>query len=72
MDMQQPPEPPAIHFYTTTDQNVVRFPTPREVLRITPEGQVQRNGVPLEELSKDELLVVVREMIDLVRKGHSR
>ena len=71
MDMQQPPETPVIEMpagnLTFTTEYVAKFPAPVEVLRITSDGRIERHGKPIEQLSSDELLAVVRELVDLVR-----
>ena len=63
MDMQQPP---ALHYMTTTDQNVIKQPKP--VLTIMADGKIMRGDAPIESLSKEQLIVVVNELIDLIRK----
>ena len=71
MDMQQPPETPVIEMpagnLTFTTESLAKFPAPVEVLRITPDGKIERRGMPIEQLSKDDLLVVVRELVELIR-----
>jgi hypothetical protein len=63
MDMNQPPA-----IYWTTDANGLTIKQPKPVVTITAAGQVMRGDAPLESLSKEQLIVVVNELIDLIRR----
>lgn len=38
------------------------------VLIISPGGKILRNGVPIEEISSDERLLVIRELVALIKE----
>lgn len=55
---------------TTTTSGAITFaPTPSKiVLTITDDGAIKRGETRIEDLDRDELLAVVRELVDLIRK----
>lgn len=66
MDMQEPPKS-HIEFYTTKDMSI-NIPTPKVIMTINADGRKMRGDKELKELSKEELLTLVDELIDLIRK----
>lgn len=40
----------------------------KEVLVIAPDGAVRRRGIPVEDLTREELLVVISELVDLISR----
>lgn len=64
MDMQQPP----MAYYTSAYDLSVRIPESKVVMRITADGKKMRGDKELKDLTRDELLMLVDDLVDLIRK----
>lgn len=53
---------------TSNPPAVVLVEQPSEVLRIMQDGTFMRGSVPVSDLSKDELIKLVHDLVDLIRK----
>lgn len=66
--------PPPLNLTGTVplaDRYAVRQDRPQMILTITQEGEIKRHDKPLEELSREELIAVVRELVQMITKGRS-
>lgn len=52
-----------------TPQFQIRQDRPQMILTITPDGTIMRQNKPLDELSREELIAVVRELVAMICKG---
>ena len=69
MDIKPPPEMPAFNMdYKSGTLNVVRVPAPRSVLVLTPDGKIMRGDRELHDLDRDELIEVVRDLVDVIAR----
>lgn len=55
--------------YTTSGQITFAPTQSKVILTIQDDGAIKRGETRIEDLDRDELVVVVRELVDLIRKG---
>ncbi len=63
MDMQQSPA-----VYTSAYDLSVRIPESKVIITITADGKKMRGDKELKDLTRDELLTLVDDLIDLIRR----
>lgn len=58
---------PAILF-TSSSSNIARIAPPHTVLIITADGRTMRGDKELKDMPREELLIVINELIDLIKR----
>ena len=66
-------EPPAIHQlapsnFVNNTTNIVTIPASKTVVILTADGKLMRDGREIKDLPRDELLVIIGELVDLIRR----